>query len=274
MFNHEDIYEVGGVTVESGDGNDIGDRFQRSRNTRNYCPVPSVLAQPGSPKALCTFKDMDVQAKIKLVLLQFKNCAFKERKTIKTKAATTTTEVKGEIKFAAEIFEVYKLKASFSAGLTNSYSFTATEEEAFGKDGSAFEIGVTVEIETNVDSISLAGTPRSLRGLRKCTEDLSTITKPINNTYLLKSASRNIWISCDEDKKPATPATPAKREDNQIAGESGGADAAPADAGTAPADASTEKGEFTYDDIFGYPEDLDEYCLAFASSGFIPEECE
>ncbi|KAF9135993.1 hypothetical protein BGW39_009045 [Mortierella sp. 14UC] len=317
MYDHEDIYKDGGVTKASGyipyptnggepfdtsicfadpqaekdltktgvvlvgDGTvDIGDGYERNRNTRNYCPIPSILAQPGSPKALCKFTNMNVQARIKLVPLQFKNCAFKECKTIKTKAATTTTEVKGEIKFAAEIFEVFNLEASLSAGLTNSYTFTTTEEQASAKGDTAFEIGVTVEIATKVDSISIAGMERGYNSVGPCTEDLFTTKAPVNNTYILKSASRNIWINCDEDKKPATPATPAtpaaaKRQENQVG-------AAPADAGTggtAPGSADTASAaptteeELTDEDIFGSLEEANSYCLSFAEGIFAPEEC-
>ncbi|KAF9135995.1 hypothetical protein BGW39_009047 [Mortierella sp. 14UC] len=167
VYDHEDIYKDGGVTKKSGftpyptdgsepfdtsicfadpeaektltmtgvhfisDGSkDIGDGYERKRSARSYCPVPSA---PITPKALCKFTNMNIQAKIKLVPLQFKNCASKICTTTKTKPVTTTTEVKGEVKFAAQIFEVFNLEASLSAGVTNSYSFSTTEQEASEK---------------------------------------------------------------------------------------------------------------------------------------------
>ncbi|KAF9135994.1 hypothetical protein BGW39_009046 [Mortierella sp. 14UC] len=97
-----------------------------------------------------------------------------------------------------------------------------------------------------------------------CYEDALKTKALIKNNYILKSSSKNLWITCNEGKRPAAPATaatPAKREDNQIAGESGSADVAPADADTAPgsddaasANTGTEEKELSYEDMFGYPE--------------------
>lgn len=272
----ERLFSQTGVVIISDSSSNSGDGQQRNHNTANYCPVPSILAQPDSQRALCTFNNMNVQAKFRLKKLQFKNCAFKDCKTIKTKSATTTTEVKGEVKFAAEIFKVYNLEASISGGLTNSYAFTTTEEQGSAKGDTAFEIGVSVIVQTTVDSISIAGRdPRDKDS--ECIENKFTTKAPIKNTYVLAEHTQNIWISCDGIKMPGAPATPApatpataqapaKRQDNQKGTTSGSADAAPA----GPA---TEATELTYEDIFGYDEDDDDECYSYENGIFMPEEC-
>ncbi|KAF9150264.1 hypothetical protein BG015_007932 [Linnemannia schmuckeri] len=293
-----------------GDGStDIGDGHERNHNTANYCPVPSILAQAGSPKALCTFKNMNVQAKFRIKKLQFKNCAFKECKLTKSKTATTTTEVKGEVKFAAEIFKVYNLEATLSGGVTNSYTFTTTEEQNSAKGDSAFEIGVSVIVQTTVDSISIAGKdPKT--GV--CTENACTTKAPIKNTYVLAEHTQNLWISCDNIKMPGAPATPpatkapAKRQDNQVGTTPGSADTAPAEgtvtapaegadaapaegtvtapaegadtapaegADTAPAGPATEETWPTYEEIFGDEEEDDDECFSYENGMFFPELC-
>ncbi|KAF9929340.1 hypothetical protein FBU30_001701 [Linnemannia zychae] len=191
-------------TMIFGDGQtDIGDGYEHSRTTKNYCPVPSILAASGD-KALCTFKNLNVQAQFKFKPLQFKSCAFKTCKVTKTKTATTTTEVKGEVKFAAELFKAVNMEASISGGLTNTHTFTTSEEQGSEKGDTAFEIGVSVIVQTNVDSISIAGKANH----KECTENEFTTKAPVKNNYILSEHTKTIWISCDEEK-PAT-ATPAE----------------------------------------------------------------
>ncbi|KAF9135991.1 hypothetical protein BGW39_009043 [Mortierella sp. 14UC] len=281
--------------ILTNDGITKGDGLERLDSTRNFCPVPSILAQPGSPRALCTFTNMNLQAEFKVKKLQFKYCAFKECKETITKTATTTTDVKGEIKFAAEIFKVFNLEASLSAGLTNSYTFTTTNEQGSERGDMAFEVGVTVLLRATADSISIAGkNPFTMDpSTAVCTENKFTTKAPINETYVIAEHTQNLWIDCNNIKEPgastapaaaapasSAPKPPSKRQDNQGANAPANDGTTPANGGTTSADAGTTSGnldttvrDYTYEEIFGYGDDANDDCYKVLNGVLTPVNC-
>ncbi|KAF9273414.1 hypothetical protein BGZ88_003840 [Linnemannia elongata] len=261
---------TGTIVITDHDRAPGDDGYLRDRKARSYCPVPSA---PASPPALCEYKNLNFQAKIKMRGLRFKNCAFDTCKTTKSTTVGKTLEAKGEIKFAAELFKVFNLEASLSLGLTNTYSYVLTEEQALSRGSIALEVGVTVEFDTSVDSISIAGKVNDV-----CTANVFETKQPIKNNYLINKLARNVWISCDHViKKPAAPAAapaaakPDSKRDDQPA--QGGAPAGDAPAGDASAgDVMAEYMDPTYDDYFGSEGEEPTFCFNYFSGAMMFDE--
>ncbi|KAF9574269.1 hypothetical protein EC968_007038 [Mortierella alpina] len=195
-----------------------------------FCPVPS--ANTGKNE-LCSFKDMNVKARFRVLPLKYQNCATSQCKTTTSKKTTSTTSISGNINFAPVFLDKLGLSVSFTAGLTNSVEYSLTSEQTVAKNESAYLVGITVELQTNIQSVSISkivgrvynkDDEGVITDQGKCTENYYTSPKPISNNYLMADKKETIWISCDKyyenAKRQLYPIT--KRGDADDVGDLGG----------------------------------------------------
>ncbi|KAG0247141.1 hypothetical protein BG011_001957 [Mortierella polycephala] len=176
------------------------------------CDPPSA----GSTKALCKYENMNIKARVRRTILGFRNCPFDsctfKEETISRRTITTT----GEVKASITLFEKVGLEASITNSLENEMTYTTATEANLTNGKSAHLVGVTVVLTVTIGSVKLSGfdvttyDPNTNTFTGACQEDKYTSTKPITNSFLVKSKTTTLWLNCTLSDPPAQ--APAKRD--------------------------------------------------------------
>ncbi|KAF9354236.1 hypothetical protein BGX26_007941 [Mortierella sp. AD094] len=188
-----------------------GQFFKMPYKQRMFCPVPS--AQVSSDSAIqpfCKYKNMAVKARFRMTLVDYKNCPTSSCKFTKEQTTKSTIEVYGDLKLTGAFSSILGIEASVGGKMETAMEYKAGEEVNLVKDESAYLVGLTVTLETSVDSVSVSTYP-SLDST-ECKEDKYT-SIPFSNTYLMSDKSMTRWLSYAE---PNIPGTPSKRQGEEV----------------------------------------------------------
>jgi len=132
--------------------------------------------------------------------VDYKNCPFAECKYAVSELKTSMTKVSGEIKISPKIFEKLGLSASISSSLDTTVTYQSTVEQKLVKDESGFLVGLTVEIDTSIDSINISAYDPAISDKTphgECMEN-RYVSTPIKNNYLMTSQTKTLWLRCED----------------------------------------------------------------------------
>ncbi|CAO3569045.1 unnamed protein product [Mortierella alpina] len=178
-----------------------------------YCFPPSDpdRNKPFRETAMCTYRNLNAKARFRLTPVDYRNCVTNNCKYTASDLKTKKVEVHGEIKASGTLFGKLGLEATVGGSCETTHTYQTTEEQTLAKDESAFLVGVTVELVTNIEQIAISASNATTWNAKKneydsgCIEDKFISTVNIPNNYFLRTKQRVIWLKCILSKSPPPP---------------------------------------------------------------------